>query len=112
MLWEYRYAKSTVFESARLVALRMRILARLFNTRRGTMATETVVNSLGKALQDDKKPGEEQVLQFKDFVWDQFIKYISSAILALTILNLSVEFLRGGGVLCFPPLNTKSVGFS
>ena len=76
------------------------------------MAAETVVNSLGKALQDDKKPGEEQVLQFKDFVWDQFIKYISSAILALTILNLSVEFLRGGGVLCFPPLNTKSVGFA
>ena len=31
MLWEYCYAKNTVFESARLVALRMRILARLFN---------------------------------------------------------------------------------
>ena len=65
-----------------------------------------MVGTLGKALQDDKKTDEE-VLQFKDFVWDQFLKYISSAILALTILNLSVEFLRGGGVLCFPPLVTK-----
>ena len=72
------------------------------------MAAEAVVGTLGKALQDDKKPDEE-VLQFKDLVWDQFLKYISSAILALTILNLSVEFLRGGGVLCFPPLVTKSV---
>lgn len=73
------------------------------------MAAETVVNTLGKALQDDNKPESEPGLQFKDFVWDQFIKYISSAILALTILNLSVEFLRGGGVLCFPPILTKSV---
>ena len=73
------------------------------------MAAEAVVGTLGKALQDDRTAGEEQVLQFKEFVWDQFLKYISSAILALTILNLSVEFLRGGGVVCFPPLSAKSV---
>ena len=57
--------------------------------------------------QEGQKSDEEPVLQPKDFVWDQFLKYISSAILALTILNLSVEFLRGGGVLCFPPSITK-----
>ena len=61
-----------------------------------------------KAVHEDKK-GEEPVLQLKDFVWDQFLKYISSAILALTVLNVSVEFLRGGGVLCFLPPLTKSV---
>ena len=73
------------------------------------MASGVVVDAV-KAVQEDKKQeGEEPVLQLKDFVWDQFLKYISSAILALTVLNVSVEFLRGGGVLCFPPPLTKSV---
>ena len=73
------------------------------------MATGMVIDAV-KAVQDEKKQeGEEPVLQLKDFVWDQFLKYISSAILALTVLNVSVEFLRGGGVLCFPPPLTMSV---
>ena len=67
---------------------------------------EAIVGTV-KALWDDQKSDDEPVLHFKDFVWDQFLKYISSAILALTILNLSVEFLRGGGVLCFPPVLSK-----
>ena len=70
------------------------------------MASEAVVGAV-KAIQEDQKTDEEPVLQLKDFVWDQFLKYISSAILALTILNVSVEFLRGGGVLCFPPPVSK-----
>ena len=70
------------------------------------MATEAAVGAV-KAIQEDKTADEEPVLHLKDFVWDQFLKYISSAILALTILNVSVEFLRGGGVLCFPPSGTR-----
>ena len=65
------------------------------------MATEALLTTL-KALQQES--GEEtSSLQPKDFSWDQFLKYISSAILALTVLNVSVDFLRGGGVQCFPP---------
>ena len=73
------------------------------------MATAEVVAGAVKSFQDDGKGKKEDgtTLEPKDFFWDQFLKYISSAILALTVLNVSVEFLRGGGVQCFPPTNIK-----
>ncbi len=54
-------------------------------------------------LINSEKKKESSSIQPKEFFWDQFLKYIASAILALTVLNVTVEFLRGGGVSCFPP---------
>ena len=73
------------------------------------MATAEMLAGAVKSFQDDGKGknDESTSLEPKDFFWDQFLKYISSAILALTVLNVSVEFLRGGGVQCFPPTITK-----
>lgn len=73
------------------------------------MATAEVVAGAVKSFQEDGKGKKEEgtALEPKDFFWDQFLKYISSAILALTVLNVSVEFLRGGGVQCFPPTVTR-----
>lgn len=45
-----------------------------------------------------------QQIEQKDFFWDHLLFYIGSAILALTALDISVEFLRGSrGVICFTP---------
>ena len=56
----------------------------------------------------EKKKGSSTVV-LEDFFWDQFIKYISSTILALTVLNVTVEFLRGGGIFCFPPSDNFAI---
>lgn len=61
---------------------------------------------LGAVTEEKKKDGS---VEPKDFFWDQFLKYISSAILALTLLNITVEFFRSGGVLCFHPSDTASL---
>ena len=57
--------------------------------------------------EEASKEGEsskEVTIQQKDFFWDQLLFYVGSAILALTLLDISVEFLRGsGGVVCFTP---------
>ena len=74
------------------------------------MALEGLAGTV-KTFQDDNKGKKDDAaatsLEPKDFFWDQFLKYISSAILALTVLNVSAEFLRGGGVQCFPPAISK-----
>ena len=71
------------------------------------LAAEALAGTV-KTFQDDKKDDASSTsLRPKDFFWDQFLKYISSAVLALTVLNVSVEFLRGGGVQCFSPTVTK-----
>ena len=71
------------------------------------MAFEAVAGTINSFQQEKKEETSSTSLEPKDFFWDQFIKYISSAILALTVLNVSVEFLRGGGVQCFPPAISK-----
>ena len=72
------------------------------------MALEAVAGTVKSFQQEKKEETSSTSLELKEFFWDQFIKYISSAILALTVLNVSVEFLRGGGVQCFPPAISKS----
>ena len=63
-----------------------------------------------KKKEDDKsKSKKSELIEPKDFFWDQFLKYISSAILALTILNITVQFFRDGGVFCFHPSDTISL---
>ena len=68
------------------------------------MATEVVTSAVQQKLKDNSKGKDEgEKIEPKEFFWDQFLTYVSSAIVALTVLNVSVEFLRGGGVTCFPP---------
>ena len=69
---------------------------------------EAAVKTVLDAVTDGKKK-EKDTLEPKEFFWDQFVKYISSAILALTILNVTVEFFRDGGVSCFHPADTVSL---
>ncbi len=57
-------------------------------------------------LQNEKKKGG--LVRLEEFFWDHFILYIASLILALTVLNVTVEFLRGGGIFCFPPTDNAA----
>ena len=72
------------------------------------MATESL-KVVYEVLKNEKKNEDTDAIEPKDFFWDQFLKYISSAILALTLLNVSVDFLRDGGVKCFPPPDTATL---
>lgn len=69
---------------------------------------EGAVKAVLDAVTDGKKK-DTDALEPKEFFWDQFVKYITSAILALTILNMTVEFFRNGGVSCFHPADTASL---
>ena len=77
------------------------------------MATTKVIAEAAhgavKSVREDKdsEADEKGEIEQKEFFWDQFVTYISTAILALTVLNVSVEFLRGGGVTCFPPTSAR-----
>ena len=66
------------------------------------------VKSVYELLSSEKKK-ENVSIHPKEFFWDQFLKYIASATLALTVLNVSIEFLRGGGVSCFPPSDNVAI---
>ena len=57
------------------------------------MTTEVLTRAV-KSFRDEGKGKKDEgtSLEPKDFFWDQFPKYISSAILALTVLNVSVDF--------------------
>ena len=72
------------------------------------MADQVLKQALAAVTEEKKKDNAESV-EPKDFFWDQFVKYISSAILALTLLNITVEFFRDGGVSCFHPPDTVSL---
>ena len=54
-----------------------------------------------------KENSEEQepptAIKPKDFYWDQIVVILVSAILGLTVLDVTVEFFRGSGVQCFTP---------
>ena len=69
----------------------------------------TAISAVQDLLSNDKKKDVSDAIEPKDFFWDQFHKYVSSAILALTVLNVSVDLLRDGGVVCFPPPDTDDL---
>ncbi len=75
------------------------------------MSGDVVNTVLNAVTGDGKKNGSEksESVEHKDFFWDQFVKYISSAILALTLINFTVEFFRDGGVACFHPPDTVAL---
>ena len=68
---------------------------------------ETTVKAILDTASDKKKSGDS--IEAKEFFWDQFVKYLGSAILALVVLEVSVDFFRGGRVSCFHPADTFSV---
>ena len=46
----------------------------------------------------------KNAIQPKEFFWDQFLKYLATAIALLTLLDFSLQFFRGaGGLLCYIP---------
>ena len=51
--------------------------------------------------------GQTEDITPKEFFWDQFIKYLATAIALLTALDFVLQFLRGGGLFCYPPLGFR-----
>ena len=60
-------------------------------------------NKLDSSEQSGSQVSSEKPLTAKDFFWDDWLSYVASAIIALGLIDLSVEFLAGSslGVLCF-----------
>lgn len=58
---------------------------------------------------DSNKKKNTDSVEPKDFFWDHFVKYISSAIVALVLIDISIEFFRDGAVSCFHPSDTLSL---
>lgn len=52
--------------------------------------------------------GEENGLKSRDFFWDSVILYLVSIILALSAVDVVIEFIRGSGVACNVPGNTST----
>lgn len=46
----------------------------------------------------------------KEFFWDQFLVYISTIIALLTVLDVTLQFFRGGGLACRLPSSFRVVG--
>ena len=63
---------------------------------------EKIQSNQNEAESESKSEATRPRIEQKDFFWDHLLFYIGSAILALTALDISVEFLRGSrGVICF-----------
>ena len=77
-----------------------------------TSPTGLIFGSQGQQLtekKDDKGNGqmgkaeEQGNIQQKEFIWDQFFLYLATAIALLTILDITLQFFRGGGIFCYLP---------
>ena len=42
-------------------------------------------------------------IQPKEFFWDQFLIYVSTIVALLTVLDVTLQFFRGGGLMCRIP---------
>ena len=42
-------------------------------------------------------------IQPKEFFWDKFVVYVSTIIALLTVLDVTLQFFRGGGLMCRVP---------
>lgn len=55
-------------------------------------------------LDDEEENDGELVLPFRDLFWDKLILFLTSAIIALTAVDIFTELLRGGSdVVCYIP---------
>lgn len=72
--------------------------------------TDGAIGAVLQTIKSDsnKNKGSDSV-EPKDFFWDSFVKYIGSAIVALVLIDISIEFFRDGGVSCFHPPDTVSL---
>ena len=57
----------------------------------------------GKGEKSSSDEGSDVSIQPKDFFWDQAIKYLSSIMALLTVLDVTLQFFRGGGPICMVP---------
>ena len=57
----------------------------------------------GKGEKSSSDKGSDVSIQPKDFFWDQAIKYLSSIMALLTVLDVTLQFFRGGGPICMVP---------
>ncbi|CAI8039203.1 hypothetical protein GBAR_LOCUS21788 [Geodia barretti] len=57
----------------------------------------------GKGEKSSSDEGSDVSIQPKDFFWDQSIKYLSSIMALLTVLDVTLQFFRGGGPICMVP---------
>jgi hypothetical protein len=51
----------------------------------------------------------------KEFFWDQFLVYVSTIIALLTVLDVTLQFFRGGGLACQVPVTigeAETCGYS
>ena len=47
--------------------------------------------------------GKKSKIQPKEFFWDQFLIYIATIVALLTVLDVTLQFFRGGGLVCRVP---------
>lgn len=51
----------------------------------------------------DHQDSQKENIAPKEFFWDQFIKYLATAIALLTVLDIALQFFQGGNLFCYPP---------
>ena len=68
-------------------------------------AQESLGGGGNKAEELEGRPDEENgSLKQREFFWDNIVLFVVSTIIGLAAIDVITEFLRGGGVSCFPPL--------
>ena len=73
-----------------------------------TSATELIFGPQNQEKSQDKsadKPTDEvkKEIEPKEFFWDQLILYVATIIALLTLLDISLQLLRSGGLFCYIP---------
>lgn len=75
---------------------------------------EQVIHSVSSipALEESEEKKPKQLVA-KEFFWDDWFSYVASALVALSLIDLSIEFLAGSNlsVLCFTPFPNSTVLF-
>ena len=59
--------------------------------------------SEGKSGEESNPEEAKGVIQPKEFFWDQFLIYIATIVALLTVLDVTLQFFRGGGLMCRLP---------
>ena len=66
-------------------------------------AIPSSAESEGNASRDAEGGGGGDKIEQKEFFWDQFLTYMATIIALLTILDITLQFFRGGGLSCRVP---------
>ena len=76
-----------------------------------SLASESIKSALPSksdgernASKDAGEGGGDKIEQ-KEFFWDQFLTYMATIIALLTVLDVTLQFFRGGGLSCRVPSN-------